>query len=79
MLAHDSVMLVRWRSWRGIPASLRWRKSTHSGSNGGGCVETASHDGRVLVRDTQDRTGPILPFGPAAWRQFTDRVKAERA
>jgi hypothetical protein len=56
-------------------AGPRWRKSTHSGSNGGGCLETASHDHRVLVRDTQDRTGPVLRFGPAAWRQFTGQVK----
>jgi hypothetical protein len=56
-------------------AGLRWRKSTHSGSNGGGCIETASHRSRVLVRDTQDRPGPVLRFGPAAWRQFTNRVK----
>jgi Domain of unknown function (DUF397) len=56
-------------------AGLRWRKSTHSGSNGGGCIETASHDSRVIVRDTQDRTGPVLRFDVAAWRQFTGRVK----
>jgi hypothetical protein len=56
-------------------AGLRWRKSTYSGSNGGGCIETASDRSRVLVRDTQDRAGPVLRFGPAAWRQFTNRVK----
>jgi hypothetical protein len=56
-------------------ADPRWRKSTHSGSNGGGCVETADHDGRVLVRDTQDRAGPVLRFRPGAWRQFINRVK----
>jgi hypothetical protein len=56
-------------------AGLRWRKSTHSGSNGGGCIETASHDSGVLVRDTQDRTGPTLRVSAAAWRQFTSQVK----
>ena len=60
-------------------ASLRWRKSTYSGSNGGGCLEAASHDSRVLVRDTQDRTGPVLRFVPAAWRRFTDQVKGTQA
>jgi hypothetical protein len=60
-------------------AGLRWRKSTHSGSNGGGCIEVADHDSRVLVRDTQDRSGLVLRFGPAAWRQFTGQVKGERA
>jgi hypothetical protein len=60
-------------------ASLRWRTSTYSGSNGGGCIETASHDSRVLVRDTRDRTGPILRFSPAAWRRFTGQVKSHQA
>jgi hypothetical protein len=60
-------------------AGPRWRKSTYSGSNGGGCIETADHDRRVLVRDTQDRGGPVLQFGPAAWRQFTDRIKTRPA
>lgn len=57
----------------------RWRKSSHSGSNGGGCLEAADCYGRVLVRDTQDRTGPVLRFGPAAWRRFTSQVKGSRA
>ncbi len=57
----------------------RWRKSTRSGSNGGGCLEAADCHGRVLVRDTQDRTGPVLRFGPAAWRRFTGRLKAEQS
>lgn len=55
--------------------SPRWRKSTYSGSNGGGCIEAASHHGRMLVRDTQDRTGPVLRISRAAWRRFTSRVK----
>jgi hypothetical protein len=29
----------------------------------------------VLVRDTQDRTGPVLRFTPEAWRRFADLVK----
>jgi len=60
-------------------ASPRWRKSTYSGSNGGGCLEAASHDSRVLVRDTRDRSGPVLRFGPGAWRRFTGRVKGSQA
>ena len=52
----------------------RWRKSSFSG-NGGNCVEVGDDTRRVLVRDTKDRTGPTLAFGPAAWRRFTDQVK----
>jgi hypothetical protein len=54
--------------------ALNWRKASYSASNGG-CVEVADHSNRVLVRDTQDRTGPVLQFSPAAWRVFADRVK----
>jgi hypothetical protein len=53
---------------------LNWRKSTYSGNGGGECVEVGKAD-RVLVRDTQDRTGPVLVFSTAAWERFADRVK----
>ena len=52
----------------------RWRKSSYSGNGGGNCVEVAV-DGRVLVRDSQDRPGTVLRFPPAAWRKFADQVK----
>jgi hypothetical protein len=29
----------------------------------------------VLVRDTQDRAGPVLRLSPAAWCRFADQVK----
>lgn len=54
---------------------LRWRKSTYSGSNGGDCVEVADDTGRVLVRDTKDRTGAVLRFTPDAWKWFADQAK----
>jgi hypothetical protein len=53
----------------------RWRKSSYSGSNGGGCVEVGGHDGRVLVRDTTDRQGPVLRFNPESWRKFAGQIK----
>jgi hypothetical protein len=49
----------------------RWRTSTRSSNNGGNCVEVADNlPGRVLVRDSKDRDGAALAFGPAAWRAF---------
>jgi hypothetical protein len=51
-----------------------WRKSTYSGDNGGECVEVATA-GAVLVRDTTDRTGPVLTFTAEAWRTFTATIK----
>jgi hypothetical protein len=58
---------------------LNWRKASYSSNGGAECVEVAGRDSRVLVRDTQDRTGPVLRFMPAAWREFADQVKGERS
>ncbi|MEU8345019.1 DUF397 domain-containing protein [Spirillospora sp. NPDC048832] len=37
-----------------------WRKSSHSGSDGGHCVEIARLRGEVGVRDSKDPHGPKL-------------------
>ncbi len=52
-----------------------WRKSSYSNDNGGGCVETASRDGVILVRDTTDRGGATLSVPAAAWQRFTGALK----
>ena len=51
-----------------------WRKSRYSGSNGS-CVETASGEGVVLVRDTTNRDGRTLAFTADAWRAFAAALK----
>ena len=51
-----------------------WRKSRYSGDNGGECVEVAAA-GVVLVRDTTNRTGPMLTFTTDAWRSFLSTIK----
>ena len=54
-----------------------WRKSSRSGNGGNSCVEVAKNlPGVVGVRDTKDRSGPVLAFGPDAWVAFLDGVKA---
>ena len=47
-----------------------WRKSSYSDGNGGNCVETASADGVVLIRDTKHRDEPVLTIPADAWRRF---------
>ncbi len=58
---------------------MNWRKSSYSGTGGSNCVEVADSTSRVLVRDTQDRTGPVLRFTPDAWRRFAGQVKRSLA
>lgn len=49
----------------------RWRTSTRSGASGGNCVEVADNlPGVVVVRDSKDRSGPVLAFAPATWEAF---------
>jgi Domain of unknown function (DUF397) len=51
-----------------------WRTSSYSGGQGN-CIEVGSHDDHVLVRDTQDRTGPVLAFSPVSWHELVTRLK----
>lgn len=55
---------------------VRWRKSSHSGPQGGECVEVAALAPVVAVRDSKDPGGPRLSFGVGEWRVFARRVKA---
>ncbi len=52
---------------------IAWRTSTYSASNGG-CVEVATSPGVVLVRDSNDRGGPVLNFTARHWRAFLATV-----
>lgn len=50
-----------------------WRKSSVS-SNDGSCVEVRRAGTSIQVRDTKDRSGPVLSFEPDAWQGFVDEV-----
>jgi hypothetical protein len=54
-----------------------WRKSTYSGSNGGGCVEVATLPDDIGVRDSTDPdpNRPVLRFGADTWREFLESVR----
>jgi hypothetical protein len=51
-----------------------WRKSTHSGGEGA-CVEVRRTGDRIEVRDTKDRSGPVLGFTEKEWTAFTEGVR----
>ncbi|MEU5050127.1 DUF397 domain-containing protein [Streptomyces sp. NPDC021096] len=55
-----------------------WRKSSYSSGNGA-CVEVAKAGGIVAVRDSKDRSGPVLRFQPDAWASFLGGAAEEGA
>jgi Domain of unknown function (DUF397) len=57
---------------------MNWRKSTHSGGNGGDCVEVAQLPHGTVVRDSKDQTGPVLRFAAGEWQAFLSAVKDGR-
>lgn len=52
---------------------IRWRKSSHSGGEGGNCVEVA--DTLCQLRDSKNPTGRLLR---ADVREFVSEVKSGR-
>lgn len=53
-----------------------WRTSSHSGGQGGNCVEVAGSGGMILVRDTKDHgQGAVQRYAPAGWRAFVAGVR----
>lgn len=49
---------------------MNWRKSSYSNGAGGNCVEVAGLADRMAVRDSKDRSGPVLAFGRSDWTAF---------
>ncbi|WP_372344558.1 DUF397 domain-containing protein [Streptomyces sp. KL116D] len=58
-------------------AELTWFKSTHSGSEGGECLELArcSHTHTIHIRDSKNPDGPTFTVRPEAWSVFAGFVK----
>jgi hypothetical protein len=60
--------------------AIPWRKSSCSSNGGATCVEAGSAPGVVLIRDTTDNgNGLTLHVTPAAWSDFTTRIRANGA
>ncbi|GIG65153.1 DUF397 domain-containing protein [Phytomonospora endophytica] len=52
-----------------------WRKSSYSPNGDGNCVELAPTSTLVAVRDTKDRTGPVLTTSHAEWAGFVGGLR----
>ncbi|MEE1926705.1 DUF397 domain-containing protein [Streptomyces sp. TRM 70351] len=65
---------------RTIDASaLTWRKSSHSNSDGGACVEVCDDFGAVVpVRDSKVAQGAVLVFPAGGWSSFVAAVRSGR-
>ncbi|WP_221357120.1 DUF397 domain-containing protein [Streptomyces beigongshangae] len=58
---------------------LTWFKSTHSGDEGGECVEVAVDRAAIRVRDSKELSGPQLAFTRDAWSGFVAAVGRDRS
>lgn len=56
-------------------AGLEWFKSSYSTSEGPECVEVAASVGTTHVRDSKNKQGPRLGFGPQGWAAFVTHVR----
>ena len=57
--------------------NLQWRKATYSSGNGGNCIQVATADHTVAVRDSKGPDGPRLAFKTNAWQAFATRLKGD--
>lgn len=54
-----------------VEVALNWATSSYSDSNDPtDCVEVAATPTTIHIRDTKNRPGPCLTFGPRAWAGF---------
>ncbi|MFF9397634.1 MULTISPECIES: DUF397 domain-containing protein [unclassified Streptomyces] len=57
-------------------SNAHWRRSSHSNTNGGECVEISDDfPGVVPVRDSKNPAGPALVVQAAAWGAFVSSLK----
>lgn len=50
--------------------ALAWFKSSYSGSSGGDCLEVATNEGSVHVRDSKSPHSPVLSLTTHQWDAF---------
>ncbi|MGC0417049.1 DUF397 domain-containing protein [Embleya sp. AB8] len=56
-------------------SAATWRKSSHSNTDGGSCVEVVDGLGMVPVRDSKDPSIGNLSIDPTAWASLVSTLK----
>lgn len=56
---------------------LQWRTARRSAGNGA-CVQVAPVAGAILIRDSKNQDGPVVPYPGNSWRIFVGAVKRGR-
>jgi Domain of unknown function (DUF397) len=59
-------------------SSPTWRKSSHSGTQEGACVEVAQLPGTVGVRDSKNPEGGHLSLGASRFAALVTRIKHDK-
>ncbi|TDD30412.1 DUF397 domain-containing protein [Actinomadura sp. KC06] len=57
------------------PSLICWRKSSHSGSTGGDCVEVAGMGDTKAVRDSKNPHGGHLTLEHDQWATLMTQIK----
>ncbi|MFD3524552.1 DUF397 domain-containing protein [Streptomyces sp. NPDC058653] len=52
-----------------------WFKSSYSDQGGGNCVEIADRDIHVGIRDSKNKTGPVLIVTASTWTTFIEMMR----
>jgi hypothetical protein len=55
--------------------NANWRKSRHSNSQSGECVEAAAQDETIFVRDSKNPDGPTLALTRSTWHSLLSHLK----
>ena len=53
-----------------------WRKSSWNVGDGD-CIEVATGDYGIMIRDSKDRGGPILKFTADSWVSLLETLRSE--
>ncbi|RFS86557.1 DUF397 domain-containing protein [Actinomadura spongiicola] len=52
-----------------------WRKASRSHEEGDACIELASINAVIVIRDSKDPNGPTLALSVSAFQHFTSALK----